>query len=41
MNFDYIKKMAEELRNEIEKIEIRNELLQQVDESTLRKIITI
>ena len=41
MNFDYIKKMAEELRNEIEKIEIRNELLQQVDEITLRKIITI
>ena len=41
MSEDHIKKMAEELRNEIERIEIRNELLQRVDEGTLKKVITI
>jgi len=38
---DYIKKMAEELQSEIERIEIQNELLQQVDENTLKKVVTI
>ena len=41
MSEDHIKKMAEELRNEIERIEIRNELLQRVDEGILKKVITI
>ena len=41
MSEDHIKKMAEELRNEIERIEIRNELLQRVDEGILKKVIII
>jgi len=41
MSEDHIKKMAEELQNEIERIEIRNELLQRVDEDILKKVITI